>query len=64
MDIFVTEAKKLTVVDYFDAFCCELFSVIELLEEIGNWCRWIPTCSHAIEIGSDIGVGYGSGLSV
>ena len=56
--------KKLNVIDYFINFCCKVFLVIELLEECRNWCGWIPTCSHGIEIGCEIGGCDSSVLSV
>ena len=62
--IFVSEANKLAVIDYFIAFFCELFSIIELLKEASNGCGWIPICSHAIEICCDVGGCDGSLLSV
>ena len=60
----VAEAKKFTVIDYFIAFFCELFSIIEMLKQVRNWCGWIPTYSHAIKIGCEVGGGDGSVLSV
>ena len=48
MYVVVAEMKKFTVIDYFIAFFCEVFSIFELLEEVSDWCGWIPTCSHAI----------------
>ena len=35
-----------------------------MLEEVGNWRGWIPTGSHVIETGCDIGGGDGSLLNV
>ena len=64
MHVVVAGTKKLTVIDYFIAFFCKLFSIIELLEEVSDWCEWIPTCGHAIKIGCEIGGGDGSILSV
>ena len=64
MYIVVAEAKKLTVIDYFIALFWELFSIVDLLKEASNWCGWIPTCSHAIEIGCEVGIGDGSVLEV
>ena len=62
--VVVAETKKLTVIDYFIAFFCELFSIIEMLKEVSNWCRWIPAYSHAIKVGCEAGGGNGSVLSV
>ena len=56
--------KKLAVIDYFIAFFCQLFSVIEMLKEVRNGCGCIPTCSHAIGICCEVGRGDGSVLSV
>ena len=64
MYVFISEAKNFTVVDYFISFFCEVFSMIELFKEVRNWCGWIPTCSHAIEILCVVGGGDGSVLSV
>ena len=64
MYIVVAEAKNLTVIDYFVSFSCKLFSIIEPLKEVINWRGWIPTCSHAIGFGCEIGGGDGSVLSV
>ena len=64
MYIVLKEAKKLAVIDYFIAFLCEFFSVIELLKEVINGCGWIPTFNHAIEICCEVGGGDGSILSV
>ena len=64
MYIVLAEAKKLAVIDYFIAFFCELFSVIELLKEVSNGCGWTPTPSHAIEICCVFRGGDGSILSV
>ena len=64
MHIAVSEAKKLAVIDYFIAFFCELFSVIELLKEVSNGCGWIPTRSHVIKVCCEVGGGDGSVLSV
>ena len=64
MHVVVAEAKKLTVIGYFAAFFCEVFSVIELLKEASDWCGWIPTCSHTINIGCDVGGCDGSVLNV
>ena len=61
--IVVAEAKKLIVVDYLIAFFCELFSIIELLKDFSNFCGWIPTCSHAIGIGYEVGRCVGSVFS-
>ena len=52
--IVVVEVDKLTVIYYFIALFCELFSIIELLKEVSNWCEWIPMCSHAFEIGCEV----------
>ena len=64
MNVFIAEAEKLTVVDYFIAFFCKFFYLIELLEEVRDWCGLIPTFSHAIKIGCEIRRGDGSILSV
>ena len=64
MHVVVAEAKKLTVADYFIALFCEVFSIIEILKEVIDWCGFIPTCSHAIGIGCEVGRGDGSVLSV
>ena len=64
MHIIVAEAKKLTIIDYFVAFFCKVFSIIELLEEAGNWRGWIPMASHAIGILCEIGGGNGSVIGV
>ena len=64
MYIVVVEAKNLAVVDYFIAFFCELFSVIELLKEVSNGCGWVRTRSHAIKKLCEVGVGGVSVLSV
>ena len=53
----VEEAKMLTVIDYLVAFFWEFFSIIELLKEVRNWCGWILTCNHEIEIGCEVGGG-------
>ena len=52
------------VIDYFIAFFCEFFSVIELLKEVSNECGWIPTCSHAIKNFCEVGGDDGSAISV
>ena len=62
--VVVLEAKKFTDVDYFVAFFWKVFSIVELLKEVRNWCWWIPTSSYAIEIGCDVVGGCGSVLSV
>ena len=64
MYIFVSEAKKLAVVDYFIAFFCEFFSIIGMLKEVRNGCGWIPTRSHTIKICCEVEGGDGSILSV
>ena len=64
MYIFVPEAKNLTILDYFIEFLFKLFTIIELLKEVINWCGWIPMYCHAIKIGCDVGGGDGSVLSV
>ena len=64
MHIVIEEAKKFTVVDYFVAFWCEVFSIIELLEVVVNVWGWITTSSREIEIGGNIGGGDGSLLGV
>ena len=64
MQIFVAEAKKFTVIDYFIDLFFNTFPVVELLEDVSNWCGWIPTCSNAITIVCEVGVGDGSVLSV
>ena len=64
MYIFVAEAKKFAVIDYFISFFCKFFSVVELLKEVSNGCGWIPTLSHAIEIFCEVGGGDGSVISV
>ena len=52
--VVIAEAKNFTVVDYFIAFFCEVFSIIDLLKEVSYWFGWIPTCSHAIKIGCEV----------
>ena len=64
MHVVVEEAKKFTVIYYLFAFCCDICSVIELLEMVGNWRGQISMGSNAIKIGCDIGGGDGSKLSV
>ena len=64
MNIVVEEANKLTVIDYFVAFCCEVFSIVEFLEEVANWHGWFPMGGHVIKIGCEIGGGDVSILSV
>ena len=64
MYIAVSEAKNLSVIDYFIAFLCGLFSVVDILKEVCNGCGWIPTRSHAIKICCEVGGGDGSVLSV
>ena len=64
MYIVVAEAKNLAVVDYFIAFFCKRFSVIEMLKEVRNGCGWIPMCSHAFKIVCEVGGGDGSVISV
>ena len=62
--IVVAEENKLTVVDYFVAFLRKFFSLIDFLEEEGCWHGFIPTGSHVIKIGSEIGEYNSSILSV
>ena len=64
MYIVVAEEKKLDVIDYFIAFLCKLFSVIDMLKEVSNGCGWIPTRSHATEICCEVGGGDGYVLGV
>ena len=64
MHVVISEAKKFTVIDYFIAFFCKVFFVVEMLKEVSDWCGWIPTYSHAIEIDFEVGGGDGSVLSV
>ena len=59
MYIIVAEANKLTVIDYLIYLFCELFSIIDMLKEVSNWCGWIPTCSHVLGIGCEVGGGDG-----
>ena len=39
----VEEANKLTVVYYLIAFFCKVFSIVDLLKEVIDWCGCIPT---------------------
>ena len=39
-------------------------SIVELLEEVNDWCGWIPMCSHAIKIGCEVRGGDGSVFSI
>ena len=64
MHIFVAEAQKLTVIDYLVPFCFKIFSIIELLEKVGNWCGCIPTGNHAVENFCEIRGGDGFIISV
>ena len=64
MHVVIADEKKFTVIDYFIEFFWKVFSVIEMLKEVNDWCGWIPTWSHAIEIGCEVGGGNGSVLSV
>ena len=64
MHLVLAEAKNLTIIDYFIVFFFEVFSIIEMLKEVRNWCGWIPTCSQAIIIGCEVRGGAGSILSV
>ena len=36
MHVVISEAKKFTVIDYFIAFFCKVFSVIEMLKEVSD----------------------------
>ena len=64
MHVVISEAKNFTVIDYFIAFFCKVFSVVEMLKEVSDWCGWIPTYSHEIEIDCEVVVGDGYILSV
>ena len=64
MHVVISEAKKFTVINYFIAFFCKVFSFIEMLKEVSDWCGLIPTYSHAIKIDCEVVVGDGSVLSL
>ena len=46
------------------AFFWKIFSIVDLLNEVINWCGLILTCSNAIKIDFEVGWGDGSILSV
>ena len=64
MHVFIAEAKKFTVIEYLIVFFCKVFSVIDMLKYVSDWCGWIPTCIHVIEVGCEVGGGGGSVLGV